>query len=84
MTQFYIIEIKEINPGEFEHNVYYAWDEDETTARLKAESTYHSLLSAAAVSENYRHSAVIIDSRCFPKLNYSYEHLPEVSGDESN
>ena len=78
MTQFYIIEIKEVTSGNFEHEVYYAWDEDPKMAQLKAESKYHEILSAAAVSENYHHSAVIIDSRCFPKLNYSYEHpLPE-------
>ena len=78
MTQFYIIEIKEITPGEYEHQVYYTWDEDETSARLKAESKYHEILSGAAVSECYHHSAIIIDSRCFPKLNYYYEHpLPE-------
>ena len=87
MTQFYIIEIKEIIPGEFEHQVYYAWDEDETAARLKAESKYHEILSGAAVSECYHHSAIIIDSRCFPKLNYSYEHpqpepVPEVEAEE--
>ena len=78
MTQYYIIEIRELTPGEFEHQVYYAWDEDPKMAQLKAESKYHEILSAAAVSENYHHSAVIIDSRCFPKLNYSYEHtLPD-------
>lgn len=78
MTQFYIIEIREITSGEFEHNIYYAWDEDPVKAQLKAESKYHELLSAAAVSENVRHSAIIIDSKCFPKMNYSYEHpLPE-------
>ena len=74
MTQFYIIEIKEINSGEFEHQVYYAWDEDPKMAQLKAESKYHEILSEAAISTNYHHSAIIIDSRCFPKLNYSYEH----------
>ena len=74
MTQFYIFEVKEIKPDEFEHNVYYAWDDDKEKARLKAESRYHEIMSEAAVSENYHHSAIIIDSRCFPKLNYSYEH----------
>ena len=78
MTQFYIIEIREVNPGEYEHYVYYAWDEDPVKAQLKAESKYHEILASAAVSECYHHSAIIIDSRCYPKMNYSYEHpLPE-------
>ena len=74
MTQFYIIEIKQLPNGDYEHNVYYAYDEDPVTARLKAESKYHEVLSQAAVSENLTHSAIVIDSECFPKLNYSYQH----------
>ena len=82
MTQFYILEIKQLPDGEFEHQIYYAWDEDPVQARLKAESRYHDILSAAAVSNNLTHGAVIIDSRCFPQLNYCYEHRqPEPEGD---
>ena len=49
MTQYYIVEIKMVN-GEFEHQVHWAYDADATTARLKAESKYHEVLAAAAVS----------------------------------
>lgn len=82
MTQYYIIEIREITEGEFEHFVYYAFDADPTTALLKAESKYHEVLSSAAISTFLHHSAIIIDSKCFPKMNYSYEHPVEDETEE--
>ena len=51
MNQFYIIEIQKYVNGEFGHIVHFAYDEDPTKARLKAESKYHEVLAAAAVSE---------------------------------
>lgn len=41
MNQFYIIEIQKYVNGEFGHIVHFAYDEDATKARLKAESKYH-------------------------------------------
>ena len=39
MNQFYIIEIQKYANGEFGHIVHFAYDEDATKARLKAEAT---------------------------------------------
>ena len=47
LFQNYIAEIKRYHNGEFEHNVFWAWDEDEDKARLKAESKYHEILAVA-------------------------------------
>lgn len=46
MTQFYILEIQQNAQGEFSHLVHWAFDQDPTQARLKAESTYHTVLAA--------------------------------------
>lgn len=82
MTQFYIVEIQEYASGEFGHLVHFAYDEDPVKARLKAESKYHEVLAAAAVSELPCHSAILFDTRGFPQMNYSYEHRqPEPEED---
>lgn len=78
MTQYYIIEIQQYANGEYGHLVHYAYDEDPDKARLKADSTYHSILSSAAVSETKKHSAIILSDECFPVENKCYKHnLPE-------
>lgn len=79
MTQFYIIEIKQLNSGEFEHQVYYAWDENAQKARLKAESKYHEILAQAAISDTKRHSAIIVSEESFPVVNQCYRHESEVT-----
>lgn len=78
MTQFYIIEIKEVN-GEYEHEVSWAYDEDTDKARLKGESLYYAKLSAAAVSEFAQHSVTLISDEGFPVMNQCYKHeiVPE-------
>ena len=89
MTQYYIIEIQQYANGEYGHIVHYAWDEDADKARLKAESKYHEILSAAAVSETKKHSAVILSDESFPVLHACYKHnvtapvaQPEPAEDE--
>ena len=79
MTQFYILEIKQLNNGEFEHQVHYAWDENAQKARLKAESKYHEILSQAAVSDTKKHSAIIVSEESFPVVNQCYKHESEVA-----
>ena len=74
MTQFYIIEIQQNAQGEYAHNVHYAFDQDPVRARLKAESKYHEILSAAAISETIKHSAVLISDESYPVLNQCYKH----------
>ena len=75
MTQYYIIEIKQLTNGEYEHNVYYAWDEDRETAYMKAQQKYHEILSTAAVSDTMKHSAIIIDSSAAMVENRSFVHI---------
>ena len=77
MTQYYIFEIKQLKNGDFEHNVYYAWDEDREKAFMKAQQKYHELLSTAAVSDTLKHSAIIIDSSAAMVENRSFVHVIE-------
>ena len=91
MNQFYIIEIQRYwnvdentgikTPGEFGHIVHFAYDEDPTKARLKAESKYHEVLAAAAISELPQHSATLLTSDGRAVMNQVYRHeavQPEV------
>lgn len=74
MTQLYIVEIKKNIAGEYEHQVYWVWDEDADTAQLKAESKYHEILSAAAVSNNLTHAAILFSAEGFPVMHQCYKH----------
>ena len=80
MNQFYIIEIQKYVNGEFGHIVHFAYDEDATKARLKAESKYHQVLAAAAVSELPQHSATLLTSDGHSIMNQVYRH--EVAAPE--
>ena len=74
MNQFYIIEIQQYTNGEFGHIVHFAYDENATTARLKAESKYHQVLASAAVSELPQHSATLLTSDGRAIMNQCYRH----------
>lgn len=78
MTQYYIIEIKKMDTGEFEHQVHWAFDADATMARLKAESKYHEVLASAAVSEFSQHSATLLTSDGRLIMNQCYHHETDV------
>jgi len=85
MTQYYIVEIQQLANGEYSHLVHFAWDADPDKARLKAESTYHSILAAAAISETKKHSAVILSDESFPVMNACYKHdLPASEPEPEN
>ena len=78
VTQFYIIELQQYQNGEYGNLTHYAYDTDPAKARLKAESKYHEVLAAAAISELPQHSATLLtsDGRCI--MNQCYRHtLPE-------
>ena len=77
ITQFYILELQQYANGEYGHIVHFAYDEDPEKARLKAESKYHEVLAAAAVSNLPQHAAVVITSGGFPILHQCYEHKQE-------
>lgn len=85
MTQYYILEIQQYASGEYGHIVHYAFDEDPTKARLKAESKYHEVLAAAAVSELPSHAAVLIATNGNKVMNQCYLHpvvTPEPEPEE--
>ena len=77
MNQFYIIEIQQYTNGEFGHIVHFAFDENATKARLKAEAKYHEVLAAAAISELPQHSATLLTSDGRAVMNQCYRHVIE-------
>lgn len=74
MYQFYIVEIQQYANGEYGHLVHWAADEDADKARLKGESKYYEVLSAAAVSELPSHSAILFSTEGFPLMHQCYKH----------
>ena len=84
MNQFYIIEIQKNAQGEYGHLVHWAYDADPTKARLKAESKYHEVLAAAAISELPQHSATLLasDGRCIMSQCYNKMVEPEEAVEE--
>ena len=74
MYQNYVVAVKKTASGEYEHNVFWLYDEDPDTAMLKAESKFHEILAAAAVSEMAEHSAILFTSEGFPKDHKCYKH----------
>lgn len=76
MTQYYILEIQQYANGELGHLVHWAFDEDPEKARLKGESKYYEVLSAAAVSELPMHSAILVSQEGFPVMHQCYKHEP--------
>ncbi len=74
MNQFYIIEIQQYTDGNYGHIVHFAYDENPTKARLKAEAKYHEVLASAAVSELPQHSATLLTSDGRAIMNQCYRH----------
>ena len=74
MYQDYVVEIKKYNNGEFEHNVFWLFDEDADLARQKAEAKFHEILAAAATSNTARHAAIMFSEEGFPLRNECYHH----------
>ncbi len=77
MNQFYIIELQQYQNGEWGHIVHFAYDEDPEKARLKAESKYHEVLAAAAISELPSHSATLLGSDGRAIMTQRYLHITE-------
>lgn len=75
MYQFYILEIKKFSNGEYEHNVDWAFDEDQDLAQRKAESKAYDMLKAAALSETTTHSVTVMSDEGFSVLNKSYHNI---------
>ena len=74
MTQYYVIELQKYVDGSYGDIKHVVWDEDPTKARLKAESKFYEVLSAAAVSELPVHAAIMFTSEGVPIMNQRYVH----------
>lgn len=75
MYQFYIIEVKKYQSGEYEHNVLWAWDQDQDKAQRKAESSAFELLKDAALSETITHSVTVFSDEGFPVMSKCYHNI---------
>ncbi len=74
MYQYYIIEIQKYQDGGFGHIVHWASDADADRARMKAESKYHEVLAAAAISELPQHAATLLASDGTELMRQCYVH----------
>lgn len=74
MNQYYILEIQQYESGEYGHIVHFAYDEDAAKARLKAESKYHEVLAAAAISNLQSHAATLLTADGRAIMNQCYKH----------
>lgn len=88
MTQYYVIELQKYVDGSYGDIKHVVWDEDPTKARLKAESKFYEVLSAAAVSELPVHAAIMFTSEGVPIMNQRYVHAipqpePETPEEET-
>ena len=72
--QFYVMEIQQYADGSYGDIKHFAYDEDADQARLKAESKYYEVLSAAAVSNLPSHAAILFSSEGFPIMHQCYKH----------
>ena len=77
MFQNYVVEIKKFHNGEFEHNVFWLYDEDMSKALLKAESKFHEVLASAALSNTASHAAIMFSSEGYPLKHECYKHEAE-------
>lgn len=74
LYQFYIIEVQRYSDGSYGDIKHFAYDEDPDMARLKAESKYYQVLSAAAISNLPSHAAILFSSEGFPIMHQCYKH----------
>lgn len=72
MTSYIIMEIQKDTNG----NVSYIVNKN--TTRNGAESVYHQILAAAAISNVYQHSAVLLTDTGVEVMHQSYTHEIET------
>ncbi len=82
--QFYVMEIQQYADGSYGDIKHFAYDEDADKAQLKAESKYHEVLAAAAVSNTMSHAAILFSAEGFPLMHQCYKHtvVPEETPEE--
>lgn len=78
MKQFYVVEIQQYQDGSYGHIVHFTYDENPQQAQLKAESKYHEVLAAAAVSNLPSHAAIMFTAEGFPMMNHCYKHAAQT------
>lgn len=78
MTHFYIYEIQTMRDGTSASLAHHLEDEDPMKAMLKAESTYHQVLAAAAISGLPAHAAIMVRADGTPVQNKCYTHSQEA------
>lgn len=81
MYQYYVFEIQKYADGGYGHLVHWAFDANADRARMKAESKYHEVLAAAAISELPQHAATLLASDGTELMHQCYVH--EASAAES-
>ena len=79
MFQYYITEVCKTANGEYEHENFWVWDENEQVALLKGKSKFHEVLSRAATSTYAEHGAILFTSTCYPIMHECYVHGTEVT-----
>lgn len=82
MYQYYIIEIRKYPNGEYEHYVYWAYDEDPDVARRKAESKAYELLKDAALSQTSIHSVTVLSDDGFSIMSKNYRNNVKPTDDK--
>ena len=82
MYKFYVMEIQKSDDTHFAYLVHEASDEDRAVAQMKAESKYHQVLAAAAISSLPEHSAVLISSDGECLMSKYYLHAQEEQSEE--
>lgn len=85
IKQYYVFEIQKYEDGTYGHIVHFAYDDDPSRARLKAESKYHEILAAAAISQIPQHSASLLlsDGRMITSQCYIHPAATEVVEDDN-
>ena len=83
MYQYYTVEVKKTQSGEFEHDVRWHYDENQEKARLKGEAKFHEILARAAVSDYAEHAAILFASTGNRIMDKCYYHSTEgvMAGD---
>lgn len=67
--KYFVVEIQKLDENTYAHIVH------EAATRNEAESKYHQVLAAAAISNIPQHSAIMFSAVGFPLMHESYEHV---------
>lgn len=76
--KYFVVEIQKLSENTYAHIVH------EAATRNEAESKYHQVLAAAAISNIPEHSAIMFTGEGFPLMHENYKHVvvPEVVPEE--